>query len=81
MTSHVLLIAGVLVAVALVAVAVARFSPGRRAARNARGLADAEEADRLRNDPHGQQDLAVYRWQTRGADTARNPPGPGLPLV
>jgi hypothetical protein len=81
MTAQVLVIAGVLVAVALAAVAAALFSPGLRAARRARALADAEEADRLRNDPHGQSDLSVYRWQTRGADTARNPPGSGLPLM
>ena len=74
MPPQVLIIVGVLVVAALVSRAVL-FTPGRRAARRARALEQAEQADRMRNDPNAQHDHEEYRWDATRTDTIHNFPG------
>lgn len=75
MSSQVLIVVGVLVVAALVIAAVALFSPGRRAARRARALAEAEQAERMRHDPNAPHDPEEYRWDAKRADNIHNLPG------
>jgi hypothetical protein len=75
MPSQTLIIVGALLVAALVATAVLLFTPGRRAARRARALEQAEQDDRMRHDPNAPHDLEEYRWDAKRTDTIHNFPG------
>jgi hypothetical protein len=77
MTSQmlVLVLVGVLVLLALVAAVALYFTPGRRAARRARTLEEAEQAERMRHDPQAPADPEGYRWEVKRAENIHDFPG------
>jgi hypothetical protein len=75
MTSQVLILVGVLVLLALSAAVAALLNPRSRAARRAGVLEEAEQAERMRNDPNGAENLEEVRWEAKRADNMRNFPG------
>ncbi len=75
MSSQVLIIVGALVLLALAVAVAVLFNPPRRAARRARILEEAEQAERLRHDPSSTTDPHAVRWEAKRTDTIHNFPG------